>query len=222
MCFLRGVVNWIASLESGNQFRKWVAILVKILGVLALIGAIVWGIVNCVASIAESDFLGIGSRTLIVIRSILSLSINIVVGLVLIMLFWNRSKKISELGNESHFALLPITVILIRLFGELGFLYFVALGMQALVASIFGSGIPDLMEIVLSDLTIRGNVSFIFGVISSVVSVFSGAIILIIHYFIAELINLFVDMATNLRKIETTLSTEETPSDSTEEASSDS
>lgn len=34
MYFLRGVVNWIAPLESGNQFRKWVAILVKILGVL--------------------------------------------------------------------------------------------------------------------------------------------------------------------------------------------
>lgn len=222
MNFLRGIVNWIASLESGSQFRKWVSILVKILGVLALIGAIVWGIAICVGSIVASDFMETGSRTLVIIGSILALCVNIFVGLVLIMLFWNRSKKISELGDESHFALLPITVILIRLFGELGFLYFVTIGMQALVASIFGSGIPDLMEIVLSDLTMRGNVSFIFGVISLVVSVFSGAIVLIIHYFIAELINLFVDMATNLRKIETSLSTEETPSDSTEEATSDS
>ena len=217
MYFLRGIVNWIASLESGNQFRKWVAILVKILGVLALIGAIVWGIAICVGSIVASDFMGTVSRTLVVIGSILSLCINIVVGLVLIMLFWNRSEKISELGDASHFALLPITVILIRLFGELGFLYFVVIGMQALVASIFGSGIPDLMKMVLSDLTMRVNISFIFGAISLVVSVFSGAIVLIIHYFIAELINLFVDMATNLRKIETSLSTEETLSDSTED-----
>lgn len=181
---------------------------------LALIGAIVWGIAICVGSIAASDFLGTVSGILVVIGSLISLCINIAAGLVLIMLFWNRSKKISTLGDETHFALLPIAVILIRLCGELGFLYLIATGMQVLVASIFGSGIPDLMEIVLTDLAIRGSVSFIFGVISLVVSVFYGAVGLIFSYCFAELINLFVDMATNLRKIETTLTTEEATADS--------
>lgn len=86
--------------------------------------------------------------------------------------------------------------------------------MQELVASIFGSEIPNSMEIFPTVLTIRGNVSFIFGVISLVVSVFFGAVILIFSYCLAELINLFVDMATNLRKIETTLTTEEATADS--------
>lgn len=213
MKYLRDIVTWIDSFESGNQFRKWVSILLKTLGVLALLGAIVWGIAICVGAIAASEYLGTVSRTLVVIGSLISLCINIVAGLVLIMLFWNRSRKISALGDESHFALLPIAVILIRLSGEFGFLYCIATGMQVLVASIFGSGIPDLMDIVLSDLTIRGSVSFIFGVVSLVVSVFSGAVVLISSYFFAELINLFVDMATNLRKIETTLSTEEISED---------
>jgi hypothetical protein len=213
MNYIRSIVTWIDSLESGGHFQKWVSILVNVLGILALISAIVWGIAICVGSIAASNFLGIGGRTLVVIGSILSLCIHVVVGVVLIMLFRNRSKKIGTLGDETHFALLPITVILIRLFGELGFILCVATGIQALLASIFGSGIPDLIEIILSDLMMPRNVSFIFGVISLVGSVFAGAVVLIIHYFIAELINLFVDMATNLRKIQTTLSAEENTSD---------
>lgn len=210
MNYIRSIVTWIDSLESGSHFQKWISILVNALGILALISAIVWGIAICVGSIATSDFLGIGGRTLVVIGSILSLCIYVVVGFVLIMLFRNRLKKIGTLRDETHFALLPITVILIRLCGEFSFIFSVATGIQILLASIFGSGIPDL-EIILSDLTMPGNVSFIFGVISLVVSVFAGAVVLIIHYFIAELINLFVDIATNLRKIQTTLSTEEIP-----------
>ena len=213
MNYIRSIATWIDSLESGSHFQKWISILVNALGILALISAIVWGIAICVGSIAASDFLGIGGRTLVVIGSILSLCIQVVVGFVLIMLFRNRSKKIGTLRDETHFALLPITVILIRLFGELGFILCVATGIQTLLASIFGSGIPDLIEIILSDLTMPRNVSFIFGVISLVVSVFAGAVVLIIHYFIAELINLFVDIATNLRKIQTTLSTEENTSE---------
>ena len=67
--YLRYIINWIDSFESGLQFRKWVSILVKIMGVLTLIGAIVWGIAICVGSIAASDYLGTGSRTLVIIGS---------------------------------------------------------------------------------------------------------------------------------------------------------
>ena len=225
MYILRGVVNWIAALESGNQFRKWVDILVKILGVLALIGAIVWGITICVYSIYGSDFLVTGSRTLVIIGSLLGLCINILVGLVLLMLFWNRSKIIRGLGDETHITLLPIAAILIRLFGEVGFLALVGAGIQGLVASIFGGNITNitsLTSLLMSDPLIGGNLSFIIGVLSLIVSVISGVILLISSYFVAEQISVFVDMATNLKKIETSLSTEEASSDSTEETPSDS
>ena len=220
MKYLRYIVTWIASLEVGGQFRKWISILVKIFGVLTLIGAIVWGIAIFVGSIAASEYLGIGSRTLVVVGSILSLCINVIVGLILIMLFWNRSNIIRTLSEKSHFTLMPIAVVLLRLLGEFSFLSLVGAGIQLLIASIFGSGIPNLMDIFLSDL--GENISFIIGVISFVVSVLSGAILLIFYYFIAERINLFVDMATNLKKIETALSTEEESSDSDEETPSDS
>lgn len=220
MKYLRDIVTWIASLESGGQFRKWISFLVKILGVLTLIGAIVWGIAICVGSIAASEYLGTGSRTLVVIGSILSLCINVIVGLILIMLFWNRSNKISTLSEESHFTLMPIAVVLIRLLGELSFLSLVGTGIQALVASIFGSGIPNLLGYFLPDL--GDNINFIIGVISFVASVLSGAILLIFYYFIAEQISVFTDMATNLKKIKTTLSTEEGTSASTEETPSES
>ena len=53
--------------------------------------------------------------------------------------------------------------------------------------------------------------SFIFGVIVCVGSIVSGIVILVFTYFLAELINLLTDMASNLKKIETTVSTEESP-----------
>ncbi len=214
MKYLRSIVTWIASFESGGQFRKWVSILLKILGVLTLIGAVVWGIMILVGSLAARSYVGMGTQTLVVIGSIVALCINIIVGTILTMLFWNRANKISALGEESHLTLIPIAVILIRLFGEVGFLSLIGTGIQGLVSSIFGSGFPGILNFALRDLQMYGNASFIIGVIFLVMYVLGGAIVLIFHYFIAELINLFADMATNLKKIETTLSAEETTSDS--------
>ena len=206
MHYLRGIVDWITALESGGPFRKWVSILVKFLGVCALIGAVVWGIALCLGSIAASEYLGTSSRTLVIVGTILSLCVNIIVGLILVMLFWNRSNKINALGDETHFTLLPITIILIRLFGEFSFLLLVGTGIQALLASIFGFTSLNLMDFLLRDLA--SNIAFIFGVISFVSSVLAGAMVLILTYFIAEQISIFTDMATNLKQIRETLSAE--------------
>ena len=100
MHYLRGIVDWITTLESGEPFRKWVSILVKILGVCALIGAVVWGITLCIGSIVASEYMGTSSQTFVIIGTILSLCINIIVGLILVMLFWNRSNKINALRDE--------------------------------------------------------------------------------------------------------------------------
>ena len=42
MRYLRGIITWIDSLESGRQFRSWAAIVVKILAVVAFVGFSVW------------------------------------------------------------------------------------------------------------------------------------------------------------------------------------
>ncbi len=38
MRYLRSIITWIDSLESGSQFRQWAAILVKILGGVVSVG----------------------------------------------------------------------------------------------------------------------------------------------------------------------------------------
>lgn len=222
MKYFRSIISWIDSLAAGNQFRKWVSLLLKIIGVIAFIGAIVIGITILVGSISLRDTWAMEYQTLNIIGSILGLCVNILIGIVLMMLFWHRSNKISALGDESHFTLIPIAVILIRLIGEIGFLLFVVLGIQGIVTAIFGTGIQGRLELLYFEVEISGDYRFITGVIYFVISVLAGAIVLIFHYFLAELINLFVDMATNVKKIETNLSTEETPVDSAEEAESDS
>lgn len=37
MRYLRGIIAWIDSLESGSQFRSWTVILLKILGLAVLV-----------------------------------------------------------------------------------------------------------------------------------------------------------------------------------------
>ena len=211
MRYLRGIVTWIAQLESGGQFRLWISVVVKILGVLLLIGTLVGTIVTCVGAIAAGS--ETVSQMLAVIGSIPTLLINIVLGVLLIILFYNRANVISTLGTESHLTLLPITFVLIRLFGEASFLSLVGTGIQGVVSSIFGWGFMSLGFIDLLDIFPRDlqAFSFIFGVIVCVSSIISGIVILVFTYFLAELINLLTDMASNLKKIETTVSTEESP-----------
>ena len=227
MNFLRGIVSWVDSLETGSQFRKWTSILLKILGVLVLIGVMVAGIRLCVDSIRASDNLEIGAETVVIIVSILALCVFVIIGIILIMLFWNRANKIRALGEESHFTLMPIAVILIRLIGEIGFLVIVGTGMQGLLAGlgiqgvISDSRISDVLQFSMSDLWMLEGIGFIAGVIALVVSIISGALVLIFWYFIAELINLFVDMATNLKKIESSVSTEEVVPEIAEETNLD-
>ena len=223
MKLLRNIVTWIASLESGGQFRKWVSILVKILGVLTSIGAVVLGFAICVGSFEASEHLQIGELTFVAIGSILSLCVNCIFGLIFIILFWNRSNVINTLNVETHFAILPIAIVLIRLLGEFSFLYLVGTGIQSLIASIFEVKqffLPYIQSMYFHHL--GNNISIMIGVISFVLSVVTGAIILITHYIIAEGINLLLDMASNLKKIETTLSTEEAVSDTNAETVSDS
>ena len=210
MHYLRMIVDWVASLETGRQFRKWASLLLKIFGVSVLVGAIFWGIALFVGAITTSRFLGVSSQTLVVIGAVIGVCINIIAGTILVLLFWNRSKKVRQLGDESHFTLIPIVVVYIQLFGETGFIALIGLGFQALIASIFGSQIPGLENLVLHELP--ASIGFIGGVISLVVSFFTAVILLIGSYFIAEQINLLSDIATNLKKIEATLSTEETTS----------
>ena len=219
MNYLRKVVDWIVSLESGQQFRKWISILVKIFGVLTLIGAVIAGIAIFVGVIATIRYLGAGSGTLAVIGSILSFCINVIIGTLIVLLCWNRANKIGDLGSESHFSLIPMTVVLIRLSGEVGFIFLIGTGIQGLVGSILGSGIMrgmgGLYSLLLPDLLeLFREIGFIGGLFSFVVCVFSGVVHLIVTYFLAELVNLFADMATNLKKIEGRLSAAEDTSDS--------
>ena len=222
MHYLRGIITWIDSLESGRQFRSWAAILCKVLGVVALVGISAWGIVICVDTIGASKDLEMTSQILVAIGSILEVCINIIVATVLAMLFWNRSNKIRTLDNDPNFILVSITVITIQLLGEASFLVLIGAGVQTLVASIFGSGIPKSLDIFLRKRELldtfpidpRGNITFISSVILSVIFVLSGAVLLIASYFIAEEINVLANIAESLNNIETKLLAEENTSDS--------
>lgn len=222
MRYLRGIITWIDSLESGRQFRSWAAILVKILGVIASVGISVWGIVICVNTIGASKDLAMIPSILVMIGSILELGIVIILATVLAMLFWNRSNKIRTLDNDPQFTLIFIGVIMVQLLGEVIFVGLIGAGVQTLVASIFGSGISKFLDTVLREgdllehfpINPRGNVTFTTSVILSVIFVFSAIVLLITAYFAAEKIDVQANIAESLNNIETKLVDEEPASDS--------
>lgn len=174
---LRGIITWIDSLESGRQFRSWAAILVKILAVVVFVGLSVWGIKICVETIGASKDLAMMPSILVIIGSILEVCIVIVLATVLGMLFWNRSSKIKTLDNDPNFILISIAVIIVQLAGEVSFLALIGTGVQTLVSSIFGSGIPESLETLLRRRELmdlfpidpRGNITFISSMILCVI-----------------------------------------------------
>ena len=222
MRYLRGIITWIDSLESGRQFRSWAAILLKILAVIISVGISVWGIIICVDTIGANNDLGLTLRILAIIGSILEVCIVIIVATVLAVLFWNRSNKIRTLDNDPNFILISIAVIIIQLAGEISFFGLIGAGVQSLVASIFGSGFPKLFTFLVHDRGLLGTVppdlgetpNLIPGVILCAISVLSGAALLIAAYFIAEEVNVLANIAESLNNIETKLLGEEDISDS--------
>ncbi len=198
MRYLRRFVTGIVSSESDGEYRKWFSIFINILGLFALIGVILWGILSFIISIDVYPGWENGSGMLYIIGSILTLGIHIIVGIVLRMLFRNSATKIRGLGTESQFRLFRITAVLIWLLGASGFVFMIGIGTQALFAGIFR--LPLLWLLFIFHHVIP-PVSLIEGLLFFLGFVFSGGIVLISTYLIAGLIYLFVDRSTNLKKI---------------------
>lgn len=207
MKYLRSIVAWFESLETDKPFQKWIPIVLKSLGVVAYAFALVWSIMLVVSVIAERDSNGIGLLLYQLGGSILLAMFIIVAGMVLIMLFWNRSNKINSLYEESNNILLNIAVILIRLVGEVALIVYVSIGIRGLIAGVFGLMLPGFFNPFDFDMSISFN--WTFGIISIIIFPFYGIIVLFSSYMMAALLNLVVGMAKDLRKITDTLSTGE-------------
>ena len=222
MRYLRDIITWIDTLESGRQFRTWAAIFLKILAAVTYVGISVWGIIICVDTIGANNDSGVTSRILVIIGSILEICIVIIFAIALGMLFWNRSNKIRTLDKDPNFILISITVIMVQLLGEASFFSLIGMGVQTLVASIFGSGLPKLLTFLLHERVVLGPLphdlgetpNLIPGVILCAISVLSGGVILVAAYFIAEEINVLANIAESLNNMETKLLGEEDTPDS--------
>ena len=157
----------------------------------------------------------------IIIGSILEVCIIVTLATALVMLLWNRSNKIRTFDSDPNFILVSITVILVQLLGEISFLVLIGVGIQTLVSTIFGSGIPTSLDIFLRNRELlelvpidpRGNITFISSVIFSLIFVLAGPVLLIVAYFIAEEINVLANIAESLNNIEIKLLAEEDASD---------
>lgn len=215
MKYLRSIVAWFESLETDKPFQKWMPIILKSWGVVAYVFTLLMSVMFVVSVILQR-LDSMSSLLFYSVGSILIAFSTIAGGTVIIMLIWNRSNKINILHDESDFTLLNITVILIRLLGEVALIVIFTTGFHGLVSGVFGIGIPGVISFLFNpfDNDLSMSIDLGMGIISIIVSTINGIIILISSYIIAALLNLVVGMAKNLRNIDATLSTEETMSDS--------
>ncbi|MDE0013073.1 MAG: hypothetical protein OXU36_18145 [Candidatus Poribacteria bacterium] len=198
MGYLRRAVTWIASLASDGQPRNWISSFVNILGLLVLIGTLMWGLWNFIFLIAVYPGWKSGLGMLYIIGSILTLGIYIIAGIVLRMLFRKSTTKIRGLGTESQFKSFRTTAVLIWLLGASGFVFMTGIGAQTLFAGIFSLPLFWLLFIFHD---VIPPVSLIEGLLFFLGFVLSGGFVLILTYLIAGLIDLFMDRQTNLKKI---------------------
>lgn len=204
MRYLRPVVNYIDSLESGDTFRKHFSFGLKFSGVLTLTVSILIGIVT---------FYLVGREAPALTPGAILISVIIVhYGIAVAMLCWNRAAKIAELGEESHLTFAPIIGVTGRLTGEISCLFFITFGVSGLVCSIF---MPVLLESFLRGAVPGGFaffISILIGLFLFFLCLLIAIFLLVFFYIIAEYTGLIGDIATNIKRIETLLSTAETSS----------
>ena len=202
--FLRRIFEWIDSLESGHQFRKWAPFFVKISGVFTLVITFVLAIVFLQSARMSAQMFtgssGIVAQIFVIIKTLFGFFIIGIVGITTAILFWNRSKKITSLAEKSHLTFGSISGGLTRLFGEAAFITLNGIAILFLVYLLFRTTELGGFTLILLAL------SFLFH--------FMGVGFLQFSYVIA-------DISTNLTETETTPSSDVTAATTPEAVTSD-
>jgi len=192
--FLRSIVEWIVSLESGENFRKMSSLWLRICGVLSLLLSISLGIGLLIAVPKLISGYGISeANTFFMIGLTICAALIFSVGIILFMLLQHRANKINSIGEESHLIFGPIASIYIRLAGEICFLLLSGLTSVLFLFTIFVIGFDWGIALI----------CFLLSIFFLLLGYFTLKFL----YIIAEYAGLVGDIATNARKIETTLAT---------------
>lgn len=192
--FLRSIVEWIVSLESGESFRKMSSLWLRICAVLTLSLSLLLGIGLLIAVPKLISGYGISeANTFFMIGLTLCAAMIFSVGIILFMLLRQRADKINNLGEASYLIFGPIASIYIRLAGEICFLLLSGLASVLFLFTIFVIGFNWGVALI----------CFLLSIFFLLVGYFALKFL----YIIAEYAGLVGDIATNARKIETTLAT---------------
>ncbi len=205
MRYIRGIIDWIESLESGRQFQKWIAVFINVLAVSLFLAIGAWGVVNFLSVIeANSEMTDSAAQALVIAGAVLEACVILLTAVVLLMLLWGRARKVRELGKPASIVLMTITGIMIRLAGEVGFVGLIGIGAHVMVTAIFRLGAPKYL--LRLDPEIEAVLPLSDGIVLFLLSIPVGAAALITAYFIAEKSNALTEIAMTLQRIETKLS----------------
>ena len=109
----------------------------------------------------------------------------------------SRSDDIAALPLKNDYIVIPIFVVVTKMFGEILAVFYTVIGVAAAIAIWIIGGMPmDLPGVSM----FSGNSGFAGGLIALITGPIVGFIALSISYFVAEQLGVLVDIARNTRK----------------------
>lgn len=195
MFFMKSVLELISQ---GEIFRRVFAVLLKIVGILAIIGGLLVSISLWAALFDAHEFPPFGA----ILGGFIFQLFLIVTTYMVVHTIFIRARNIADL-SEGDFTMIPIVSIFCRLIGEvfavvIGILS-IGLGISMWLAGGYFTYFTRELDFI--PFHLGGGGVFLAGLITIGAGLLYAFLLLVIYYFISELIIVFVDIARNTKAI---------------------
>jgi len=196
------VEPFLHALSDGKIIRITTAWVLRVLGVISLIGGVVWFIAILRVGFNAANGAFVGHSVGVLVGSFIFAVLGLCWGYLCFSLCMFRARSTLELG-DSRFTVLPILSILLRLNGEIFFVTYSLMGVGSCLFIWFADFSP------LSEFGSLGSFpfmqgessGFIGGVEFAVLGLLVAFIGIVISYALAELSVVLVEIATNTQRI---------------------
>lgn len=193
---------FLNKLDNGAFIRKIIKTLLKFAGWVFLIGGVILSLVFLIQSFSSSS-ITIGSILAFLLVALVIISL----GYTISQIHFYHAKNINELP-DSPFTITPIIIQIIRMTGEILATFIISAGLISFILIVFMAN---------SDSSVFYQFriffpSIISGPYAILISIALAFTCILIFYFISEIYNVLIDIAINVRLLNTTIANIKTQS----------
>ncbi len=202
MNFLNFLFPYIETVTGGKFLRRFFSVLYKVFGWTFLVGGVIAMLMGFFAAFKTE-------QVLFIIGSVFTAPLMAIGGYVLLQLSLYRSKTIDELTGEDYTAI-PLISVFTRYLGEVYFTIIVVQGLAMLIGSLFVTNsffnpltfMMNWMDMpMIHELQRSSGGAFMAVLLVYVLSLVMGILTLLFFYFLAEMMIVLAEIASNTRRM---------------------